>query len=63
MPTYRFYFLKEDGHSAVLPATAECANDEEAVSRAAHFNHRHGIEIWFADRMVKRIEGSEPQTP
>jgi hypothetical protein len=33
-----------------------CRDDDEAIGRAAHFDHAYAIELWRGDRLVHRFE-------
>ena len=54
MPEYRAYAVDNDGHfSGYEPL--ECANDEEAITKAQILSRRHGVELWSGPRLVSSM--------
>ena len=56
MPEYRFYTLTRDDHIRGVPTTVTCANDQEALRKAAEMVDGHDIELWTGNRRVSRIK-------
>ena len=51
MPDYRVYMVGSDGHFVnVVPL--ECADDEEAKTKAEQLVDGHDIELWQRDRKI-----------
>jgi hypothetical protein len=54
MPDYRIYTVGADGHFVVVE-DLECADDQEAIKKAAHAAKGSGIELREGDRCVVRL--------
>ena len=55
MPHYRVYATTPDGHVTAPPIVIECADDQEAVGKAARFTNGTAIELWEGARLVVRF--------
>ena len=59
MPHYRLYTTTPDGH-ITAPATAiECADDQEAIGKAARFANGKAVELWEGARFIVRFPSDE----
>ncbi len=55
MTAYHLYFL--DSRDRVFRRVdLECRDDEHAIEIGTAHIHEHGMELWHAERMVKRFE-------
>jgi len=57
MAHYRLYVLDDEGHIR-RGIDLECADDEEAVTRAAHLADGCAVEVWEKTRRVRRLPAS-----
>jgi hypothetical protein len=60
MPEYHFYFLSNTKVLVGIPACEVCADDADALSRAAELainapGSTHTIEVWELARLVSRL--------
>ena len=61
--SYRIYVLGEGGHRFLrAPEVVECANDKEAVEKAAQLAAGFDVEIWDHKRFVARLPSSPPRS-
>jgi hypothetical protein len=56
MPEYRFYRVDQYGHRFETPEVADCPGDDEAIAHAKQILTGYFIDVWQADRKVKRVE-------
>ena len=52
MQDYRLYFLDENAHISKPPVILECADDEEAQTKARQFIDGKDLELWRGDSLV-----------
>jgi hypothetical protein len=55
MAHYRLYPTTTDGHVTAPPTVIECADDQEAIGRAAQFVDGRSIELWEGARFIARF--------
>lgn len=60
MLLYRFYFTTPDSGLTGIPARYECADDAEALVKAAELAQfapraASGVEVWELSRLVGRV--------
>jgi hypothetical protein len=55
MAHYRAYAVRHDG-SFDGYEPLNCADDDEAIGRAAHLANNSAIELWIGERFVTRLE-------
>jgi len=55
MPQYRIYFTDGDGHVSVPPDVVECADDQEAIGKAAQASNGKAVELWNGSRFIVRF--------
>jgi hypothetical protein len=58
---YRIYTIGPDGKFAGLPKVMECADDEEAVTKAMRAVDGHDVEIWDTTRLIARLPRNAPK--
>jgi hypothetical protein len=61
VPHYRIYSLNPDGHIAGLPDVVECADDQEAVAKAAFAVSGKDAELWERDRIIAHFPSADPK--
>jgi hypothetical protein len=54
MPAYRLYVVGSDGR-LIASEDIECADDQEAIKKAAQAAKHSGIELWERGRCVDRL--------
>ena len=59
MPHYRIYATTTDGHVAAPPTIIECADDQEAIGKAAQFTNGKSVELWEGARFIVRFPSDE----
>jgi hypothetical protein len=59
MPLYRIYVTTSDGHVAAPPSVIECADDQEAIGKAAQFTNGKSVELWEGARFIVRFPSDE----
>ena len=59
MTAYRIYVVNPEGHVTDPPQIVECANDQEAISRARQRLGYKAVEIWDGPRRVAGLEAHE----
>ena len=62
MPHYHVLILSDDGHVTRTYAF-DAASDVEAVARLDGAHKNETVEIWNADRMLRRVEGVAQKEP
>jgi hypothetical protein len=55
MPHCRIYATTIDGHVIAPPTVIECADDQEAIGRAAQLTDGRAIELWEGARLIVRF--------
>jgi hypothetical protein len=55
MAEYRAYITGVDGHFIDFEPLI-CADDAEAIDKAKRLVDKHIVELWCADRLVKRLD-------
>jgi hypothetical protein len=58
MPEYRAYTVGDDDHF-IDSTLMVCVDDVDAINRAKRFARGKTIEIWRANRLVKRLNRDE----
>jgi hypothetical protein len=58
MPHYRVYFITDDGHIAG-PPHVECADEQEAIGKAAQAANGKIVELWSGPRLIVRFPKDE----
>jgi len=61
VPHYRIYPLNPDGHIAGPPYVVECADDQEAVAKAAFAVRGKDAALWECDRIIARFPSVDPK--
>ncbi len=59
MPHYRIYVTTTDGHVAAPATVVECADDQEAIGKAAQLTNGKSVELWEGARFIVRFPGDE----
>jgi hypothetical protein len=59
MAHYRIYVTTIDGHVTAPPTVIECADDQEAIGKAAQFTNGRAIELWEGARFIVRFPSDE----
>jgi hypothetical protein len=59
MPHYRIYVTTTDGHVAAPPTVVECADDQEAIGKAAQLTNGKAVELWEGARFIVRFPSDE----
>jgi hypothetical protein len=59
MPFYRIYQLDDGGHISAPPATVECADEQDAISKAAQVANGKAVELWEGARFIVRFPRGE----
>jgi hypothetical protein len=56
----QYKILYFDANGALLyTGRMESEGDEDALDRAGALHHRHALELWEGERMVRRFERAE----
>jgi hypothetical protein len=55
MPQYRIYYIDHDGHNSAPPDVVECADDQEAIGKAALSTNGKAVELWDGARFIVRF--------
>jgi hypothetical protein len=55
MPQYRIYYTDRDGLHSVPPDVVECADDQEAIGKAAQAANGKAVELWNGPRLIVRF--------
>jgi len=55
MPPYRIYYTDRDGHHSVPSDVVECADDQEAIGKAAQAANGKAVEPWNGSRLIVRF--------
>jgi hypothetical protein len=61
MPDYRLYAVNKENHLEGPPAVLFCANDAEAIVKAGWLTYDCDIEVWEANRRVRRLRAASNQ--
>jgi hypothetical protein len=57
MPSYRIYLLDDDDHISRPPDILECADEQEAIGKAApQATSGKAVELWEGARLIVRIQ-------
>jgi hypothetical protein len=59
MPFYRIYQLDEGGHISTPPEIVECADERDAISKAAQATNGKAVELWQGARFIVRFPRDE----
>jgi hypothetical protein len=59
MPHYRVYAITSDGHVTAPPTVIACADDQEAISKAAQLTNGEPVELWQDARFIVRFPSDE----
>jgi hypothetical protein len=59
MPHYRIYRLADIYHISTPPQIIECANEKDAITKAACVAIRRAVELWDGERLVARFPRDE----
>ena len=59
MPCYRFYELDDGGHISTPPALVECADEQDAIRKAAEAANGKAVELWEGARFIARFPRRE----
>ena len=59
MPHYRVYFVADDGHISGPPQVIECADEQEAIGKAAQAANGKVVELWDGKRLIVRFPKDE----
>jgi hypothetical protein len=59
MPHYRVYFVADDGHISGPPHVIECADEQEAIGKAAQAANGKVVELWDGKRFIVRFPKDE----
>ena len=51
MPAYRVYIVSTDGRIAGAAQVIECANEQEAIGKAAQLTNGKSVELWDGARL------------
>lgn len=62
MPHYHVLVLSNDG-DVIRTYAVDAASDVEAVSRLDGAHRNETVEIWNADRMLRRVDGAAQKDP
>jgi hypothetical protein len=55
MPHYRIYVTTTDGHVTAPATVIQCADDQEAIGKAAQLTDGRAIELWEGARLIVRF--------
>jgi hypothetical protein len=55
MPHYRLYVTTADGHVTAPATVIECADDQEAIGKAAQLVDGQAVELWAGARLIMRF--------
>ena len=59
MPHYRIYVTITDDHVTAPPTVVECADDQEAICKAAQLTNGKAVELWQGARFIVRFPSDE----
>ena len=59
MPHYRIYHVVEGGHISTPPEIVECADEQEAIGKAAQAANGKAVELWEGARLIVRFPQHE----
>jgi hypothetical protein len=59
MAHYRVYTTTTDGHVTAPPTVIECADDQEAIGKAAQLANGKSVELWEGARFIMRFPSNE----
>ena len=60
MPHYRIYVVADDGHISGPPHVIECADEQEAIGKAAaQAANGKVVELWDGTRLIVRLPKDE----
>jgi hypothetical protein len=59
MPHYRIYVTTTDGHVGAPATVVECADDQEAIGKAAQLTNGKAVELWEGARFIVRFPSDE----
>jgi hypothetical protein len=59
MAHYRIYVTTTDGRVTALPTVVECADDQEAIGKAAQITNGKSVELWEGARFIVRLPSDE----
>jgi hypothetical protein len=55
MTHYRIYVTTTDGHVTAPATVIECADDQEAIGKAAQLVDGRAVELWEGARFIMRF--------
>jgi hypothetical protein len=55
MPQYRIYYIEPDGHNSTPPDVVECADEQEAIGKAAQAANGKAVELWNGPHLIMRF--------
>jgi hypothetical protein len=59
MPIYRIYHLADGSHIATPPDVIDCADEQEAIGKAAQAANGKAVELWEGARFIVRFPSDE----
>jgi len=60
VPTYRIYWLDQDGHIIRGDYLIAAAEDDVPAAAAAHLGTASAVEVWHQARRVVRVSAIKP---
>jgi hypothetical protein len=60
MPKYRIHTTSPEGHISAPPFIVECADDQEAIDKAAQAVNGKAVELWEGNRFIVRFPADGP---
>jgi hypothetical protein len=59
MPIYRIYHLADGSHIPTPPDVIDCADEQEAIGKAAQAANGKAVELWEGARFIVRFPSDE----
>ena len=59
MPAYRVYPVTPEGQVAGPPHVLDCADDQEAIRKAAQYTNGMSVELWDGARFIVRFPSDD----
>jgi hypothetical protein len=59
IPSHRIYHLVDIDDISAPPQIIECANEQDAITKAACVAIRRAVELWDGERLVARFPGDK----
>jgi hypothetical protein len=63
MSPYRIYFVGAEGQYLGPATVVECADEQEAIGKAAHQAKGCAVELWIDARLIARFPKDDPIAP